>query len=716
MKNPDTETELELGQSEASKQWLSETIGKIKTDEMTRGDWKTRIEDAVTQRYCLDYLSPEFPWPNSSDIHIPLTDLIIERTKASYLTFLNAEPMCIFVPQDAMSYEKADKVQAYFEYLLRFRTNDFQEQMITFADSCLETGLGVGKTYWDYRTVDTVDKITERTLPAILTQFIVIDRAKPEELNQLALQLAQAGQQAGHVPVPVSGKEFKQQMFDRTMSTIYSAYRLDPNVTAERKSAEAVMKVVLGRAEFAHVRKRTVMSNGPRFTAVHPMNLIWPSHCEDIESATRLAHRLWFTEAEMLQRARDNRWNEDAVQKIIESRSQSNSMADSRIVLQQANRGDADFPSDDLIEIWEVYCEWDWDDTGVTKRVVATVDPKSQAVLKLRLLPFKHGQWPFTVAQMEKNSAQRLHGVRGIPDKVAELTAYVTQLHRMKLNRLQWEISPTLLYRRSSNLDPSVIRAIPGQVIPVQRGDDLVPLVFPNATMQAQEAENSIRAYLEQYTGSWDFGLSDANSNMSNPRTAREIGAITVGRNEINSTRLLLFRCALRRIFGQMWDLVQQQDFMGPVYVMGEQANFISSRDDIIGNFDVVPNAPVGLDDPTTRDQMAVMRMQLLMQLAPLIQQDPRYDLSLGQAAIDLLRRSDYRATQRILRVRPPEEVQQIQARMAQQAQLADGERLANIAAKTGAASGGQARAAQIISQLQGGGQQQQQQQQGVPQ
>jgi hypothetical protein len=95
------------------------------------------------------------------------------------------------------------------------------------------------------------------------------------------------------------------------------------------------------------------------------------------------------------------------------------------------------------------------------------------------------------------------------------------------------------------------------------------------------------------------------------------------------------------------------------------------TRKEIQGNFDLVPVGAVGESDPVFKAQKALARVQVLMQAAPVVAQDPKYELNLGEALLQWLEQDDVVAARSVIRRRTPEEVAAIVAQQQRAAELA---------------------------------------------
>jgi hypothetical protein len=355
----------------------------------------------------------------------------------------------------------------------------------------------------------------------------------------------------------------------------------------------------------------------------------------------------------------------------------------------------------ELFEVWEIYATVTLNKKLGPQRIVFTVIPGSpdDILRKPRPLPYKHGQWPFVDYRYEYNRPE-IGNTRGIASKAGDIAKIITDVHRAKLNLTNMILSPTMLYRENSHIDPDTWKYIPGTFYPIREPGDLSVFQIPDMTPVAQATENTLRGILQDYVGVPDYALSGPNSAVGDPRTAREVGAIQgiVSRSE--GIRMHGFVKAIGRIYRMIWALVREWEEPGVwIKVTGEEMPLRTTRDVLEHDYDIVPNVPKGSFDPSFQAQLDLARIQTLSQMMPMLQQSPEYVVNFGLATADWLERSDFRAARRYVRRRSHEEMQALSQNFQQQRDLQMRAAEADIAAKNGAASGGQARAMAAVSQ-----------------
>jgi hypothetical protein len=129
-----------------------------------------------------------------------------------------------------------------------------------------------------------------------------------------------------------------------------------------------------------------------------------------------------------------------------------------------------------------------------------------------------------------------------------------------------------------------------------------------------------------------------------------------------------LFQEAQRRNGYLLWELFRQ---FGPktfwVHVTGTEPIEMTQAM-VQGRYSINPVGAVEDMDPDYRAGKALQNLQILMQLAPLLGGDLRYQVDLGQGAIDYFDLSMPLTRQRVIKNVPPEQQQAMLMQQQQQA------------------------------------------------
>lgn len=643
-------------------------VQRTSRDQQDAALWLARKTDGYRRRYQYPKESVNRPWVGASNIRIPLIDIHIEEMKPPLLNLTFGGPKIYnMVPLDAVAVERAQAATQAMDYLHKYRMPDYLWQKCLQIDSLGQFGVGVNKVFYDYRTRQTTEVIRKIDMPQSLSSLAVSKDNTPEQM-----QMAQA------MGMTLMTPEQFDQAAPQIAMVVQRAYGLDTDEKIDANALDEIMRFLRNGSRGASlvIKRRAVICDTPRVINVPLEDIIVPQGTRSIEDAERLTHRMFFSEADLLQRSRDEVWDSDAVTLAIDKPTgrsgmgRGGSMGDELYLAKQdrmASMMGAN-GSSDLFEVWEMYDTWDIDGDGLEERVVLTVEPNSFAVLKAIELPFDHGEWPFVSSFLEATDCS-FFGARGIPDKIDDLEAHATALARAEQNNLLIETSRSFIYVENSGINPLAITWMPGLMIPVQNPGDLQPIQMSPSSLALEQPFRNMMGLAERVvTGSsrqWQDG------DMPE-RPASIVGESALARQRVLGVRAQLYQHAQRREGRLVWALWRQygpDDFYATV--AGEAPEKFTQAQ-IAGDFMVTPAAATGDMDPGYRSQQAWQRLEAATRLAPMLADDPRYEVDIAQAFIDWLYESDLTSARRLVRKRAPQEVQAlVQNAQAQTQQLA---------------------------------------------
>lgn len=596
----------------------------------------------------------------------------MDRVKASEVAlFANVRPLCSFMPTGEANIDIARKMEWYFDWRLRYSVPDFFQQLILGIDDRLQMGKCFFKVIYEYETETVYQTITLKSLPGRLKKFSVV----PVGGEAAAEYIAQI---SGGQSTPITKQEFDKywekplpQSIQSIKAIIKDEFDLDEDEPMDRRALEQLHKFFRSGEHETIIKKREVMRHYPRMISIDPLDVIVPSWTKSLESAERITHRMWLTKDQLLRKVRDQKWNESVVDQLITQGGQNVGAQGlgqyTMYNVQKAVReGVFNYYDDPLFEVHESYCLYDLDGDGVGEKAVIWTATGIETPLKFIAYPYDHNQWPIIDIPHELNDKD-FYSPRGIPEKIKDLDEEITQQHRAKLNRMLIANSPTFTYRRGSGFNPSKVRWIPGEMYQVGQQGDVAAIQIPNLDISFDREQNILRAEIESYVGVPDTSITSPLSKPSQPRTATEISVISNVSQQASGYRTLLFQLGMQKVLNQMWALEEQY---GPEELwvrVAEEPPQKVTRKEIQGKFVIVPRGTVVNSTPEAEAQKALTTFQILAQAIPFIQQDPRYDVDIGQGILDYERIIDPLNSRRIIRKRSPQEVQQIVAQQQKQ-------------------------------------------------
>lgn len=667
--------DVELADTQRVKDYLKGIRKACEEDENDRQDWLQKRAHYQRRRYSLEWRSPTYPWPGSSEIVMPLIDKKIDELKPEFVNLVLASKPAVTALALSQDIRNETGVELWADWLVKWGIPGYAQEVILASDDFLEIGRAIVQTSWLWKTQHAPEVLTLDRLPERLRQLVVVDISAKRADRLFAL----AQQQGVPSPKILTRREF-EQIREQIARIVQIEFQLDPEEPVDQGSIDKILDwLQAGAEEPLTFFKRDVVHDVPAMTTVSPIDFVVPESTTDIESAERMTHKMYFNRAQLLRRARDGGWDMTAVKfvtteddkKIQRGNRPFHSRRFLEYELDQADREGTARSMDQEIEVHQT-CSWYTDRAGIPDRkVVVLYSPlHPDKPFKFFFWHRPSGKWPYHTATLELNK-RRWYSPRGIPEIIDDLEAEITFEHRAKLNRMTIANSPSFAYRVDSHIRPENFKWVPGQFYPMRNPQvDLVPMQIPNLDVSFEREEQILRTWAEERLGGVDFGLANPLSSLTEARTAREIGAIQDRSRRSLSLRGTLWQKMFQEVYHEMFDL---WTVFGPPEVWinvtgGEPIRL--TKEELQGQFIFQLTGTIGERDPVLETQTALARLQTLIQIASLGIIPPEFDLNMGVALQDWLEKSDARLARRILRIRSLQEVQQIQAEQQRKAEL----------------------------------------------
>ncbi|UOF78253.1 portal protein [Caudoviricetes sp.] len=633
------ETQKQAPDNDTLADFVNAQIVDIRSACADRTSWELNLTRWFKKRYGVRPVSKSYPWPGASNTHIALVDEKIRKLKPNYVNLaFEGDPIVSMFPIGGTPIEVAQNAEIFMDWLLKYSMNqvpgkNYIESLTLCVDWMLEKGFSVGKVIWEHQVRSFTKVIDLEELPQDI-QMLVFDPMTTDE--QLAELLAQ------------------QASLDITDEKDIKTIR------------DFIQRIRDGKTKI-QLELEEIVYSGPRLIAIDPKEIIVPNDTTDIEQARFIAHRMYMSKLELKSAERSGKYkNVDDILEHGASVSYPSATDYSTLTTVKSNREGVNqfLQRNNLYEVWEIFTYHDLDGDGFDEKVVVTVHPDTGTILRAIQYPYDHGKWPFVVFAFEMND-DRWYSPRGIPDLLDQYQTIVTNQENAKLDRMTLANSLQFKYRNGS-INPSQMRFIPGQGIPVQRMDDLQEMQISNLDLSFDTEMNKIRGLAEQLIGQPDLSLSNL-QNQQERRTALEVSeTVSLGR-QLFSLDARLFKNTLQKMYDQIFDLWLQY---GPdevwVTVTGGSQPIRLTRQQIQGNMVIVPNGEYTLLSRTMEQQRLFSVLQMALN-------DQSGALDLYNAWQEYMLKLDPRLAKRVLIPREQWEQQQVmKLQMQQQQQQAE--------------------------------------------
>ena len=231
--------------------------------------------------------------------------------------------------------------------------------------------------------------------------------------------------------------------------------------------------------------------------------------------------------------------------------------------------------------------------------------------------------------------------------------------------------NPTFKYRLSSNFNPNQVRWIPGQFIPVMNMQDFEQVQVQTKEHSFDNEEVNLKFWGEQLVGSFDTAFRQQRSEA---RTAQEVSAIQGIQQAATSLRVSRFQRSMKKVYEQIWALwMQYGDDKFTIALSDGQLRHYSKHE-INGQFDMVPVGTISNTNPEAelfKAKESITFLASLMETGLLQAAAQGYNIDMGVAIKDVLNKTDFISSQRIMQPKSQEQIQaeQQQAQAQQQAE-----------------------------------------------
>lgn len=664
-------------------------IQRVRSDLIDQHEWMTSKLDWYNRRYSNVNRRVNEPWPDASNVWLPVSDLYVNLIKTVFMNLLFSGPRVVRMkPVNAAAWENSISADMMMEHILRGggvnSMPDFEQQMAVGIDHMCWSGLGILHTGYSYKTRTSTETVRRDDMPGVLAKLIVkpeIDESARIEFQDRfpAINTPDIIAMFGEAVNPVN-----RDVFERHAKTIESlvvrGYGLDLDEKEDQRALKNVMEYLRSgtKERFISLTKKEILEDAPRIWSAPIQDIITPPGAlSDFSRLERLTHRLFMTETELKERAEDERFVKEAVDLALEggqdnSRLHSGSHTDDLSFLQEDRSHRLAGREEEIFEIWKIHHFEDVDGSGLPQIIKTIVEPHSGAVLKKVPLVEDHGQMPYSVISFETNE-HALRSPRGVPEILKDIEGHVSAWHRYLENSFQISSTPSFAVARNAVTDPNEIEWFPGLMIPTDDPSrDILPIQMPNNDLKIERLEQFYLQWPERLVGGFDSQA--VGERPPERRTATEASIVESQRQRVVSMRGTLFLSQMKRPLNQVWSLFKQ---FGPrdvfVHVTGEQPTNMTQHQ-TRGKFAVIPFGAVGAMDPGARQQQALARLQMALQVKPVIDQDPRFEVDIARMFLDWLQAQDPLAAQVSVQRRSPEQIQQ-----AVQEQQAEAQRLAEL-------------------------------------
>ena len=559
-----------------------------------RRDWQSGLETWYKQ-YKGVLKSKNFPWEGCSNLHIPITGIIIDTLVSRMINpifgtqpFVTARGVSEPAPQAAMpsggddsphniqvsDHDKAYDVEHLLDYILTKRVGVYPKVQDWIREAFIY-GRGVMKIVWKKELRKTSRKL---------------GREQVEEEIAIFQEKIQGGD------MNVDTLEFLDQM-----SFLADTHDWDkkPFLTMEREET---------------------VYDFPDWVFIPIEDFIYHPRAIDIPTSPYVGHRFRRDYDELL-KAQDA-----GTYTNVEFLDTSGATQDSSIIsahgesllkdvqtLEEGYESVQQEADDKLseIELIEWHGKYDIDNDGRMEDIVATFSPKNNVLLSVRETDLMHGKKPF--AEIKMFPVPGRFESQGVPEIISDLQQELNDIHNQRIDNGTITNAVMFWYDPNSDVDPEIHRPGPGMGFPA--GPNQIGILQTgDVKFSSFREEELVRRLIQDRIGVSDFAIGNDATAIQN-KTATGVSAIVNEGNQRLEMMLRNVAIGLNEAVTQTLQLVQQfgsDDLLFRV-VEGAKSTMrkVSSRD-IQGQYDV----DIAANSVNTNRLMQLNEIQQQLELA----------------------------------------------------------------------------------------------------
>ena len=433
-----------------------------------------------------------FPWVGAADSEVALVDKYIREDAALLMAMWQQNRIMVRPTKPGQDAGWANRVTTFLRWMVYDHIEESEDEAELLANYYLERGSAALGTFWDRTEVLTRESISMEQLQAVadqakarVAQFAAQGRPAPEALTVQAA-----------LPELIADPTQESMMLDLIQPWLGT--REDVSLTDGQLRRLLKQLRETGEADFPKV---TVLRNRPTFVALglnEDLFLPPETTAVNLASVPQMFRRELLTETNLKERVRTAGWDAGWIDQVIET--QRGKVTD----WTQQNRGSKtyyrtgghEWDTSRLYEIVHAY-ERRYDEDGVPGIYYTAVSPHiSDRVGQSELLNYAHGNYPFTLFQLERRARK--------PD---ESRGYGERLHTaQRAIKAEWD---SRIDRASiATLPPSYFppgeapdQWGPGVKISTRRPDGFGFMEIPRYDPGSKEAEETVRRFADEYMG-----------------------------------------------------------------------------------------------------------------------------------------------------------------------------------------------------------------------
>lgn len=462
----------------------------IAQDESDRASWYDNLKNWWRQyEGILD--DKTFPWPNCSNMHIPMTKYYcLYHHSRTVQVLANPNFHISFHPVGKEDAEIAKFRDKLFNYLLRSHINEFRGAYNFFDKNDLDRvifGRMVIMPIWEEQERTTLKRRRTRRPREIEESIYALDEGGLPRLNSSGDPI-----ELGKRSIPMRDNKGR--------------------IIAEEVEEEYF--------------EEEIIWEGVKLYKVDNEDILFPAGYTDINDCPHFARR-FFKARKALKRLNGQSGWFNLDNEFIDSLSPTTKSEGTKGKVREEvgeevgvmEEAESHPDQEAELELWEIF-EREAEVDGRTVDMIWTV--MADRLVRAQYLDERcpPGTQPIYIFGFQP--IPRTLEFDGIPAMLEDIQEAINDIHNQKMDAVVISIAPPVFYRASSGIEPGALRFGPLAMNPVEDPSDIFIPQLPEKTILGYQAENEFMGLAERLLGISDYNLGRQPTLPNAPRTATQ--------------------------------------------------------------------------------------------------------------------------------------------------------------------------------------------------
>lgn len=526
---------------------IEEDLNSVVT---SRSNWISSLLDVSDNYLGVGDETRVLPWPEASDVHVPMTMISVETAHPRILSgIIGLDEMGTFTPLSSETVELSKDVTGFTNWALRTPT---QVNAIPTIDRALHQSLTYGKAitkeYWDFISRETC-KLFTRNRYQLGTGLLykMIDMMGGQKLQgRLGLTRKQM-----EIPYAQHIKELFGNKFIRITDTTHYSDRtvLDFRYVENKELLDGRVEIPIPDNEDAtidlFIYADTTIHDAPAMHNVNIPDFLMPVETNDVDKAKFAGDRYWKTydelmelhmdglayfDGDMLDRLQKHAHGENYVELQAESHplTEVGMQEEHARMKLQAAIGDKETSDVEAgFEVIELYYSYKMPGNVRPVQWVFFFMPEFRwiyRVVRMEIL-CPTDRRPFVMWDFMPDDEGSFMSL-GMGHIIMDLQSILNDIVNKQMDRDDLLNMPFGFFRPTSNLTKEPIRIQPGLMIPMANPNDVVIPQWGRANAADTPFIQMLMSFMERLTSATNYFQGSAPSRPNAPRTFGATAAI----------------------------------------------------------------------------------------------------------------------------------------------------------------------------------------------